>query len=63
MTQRTLRLFLSSTFRDFGEERDLLVRQVFPALRARLKDLAQPCSQQPSGTLASRSVAFGLVYS
>ena len=30
--------FLSSTFRDFGEERDLLVRQVFPALCARLKD-------------------------
>ncbi len=35
---RTVRIFLSSTFRDFGEERDLLVRQVFPALRARLKD-------------------------
>ena len=35
---RTVRLFLSSTFRDFGEERDLLVRRVFPALRARLKD-------------------------
>ena len=35
---RTVRLFLSSTFRDFGEERDLLVRKVFPALRARLKD-------------------------
>ena len=35
---RTIRIFLSSTFRDFGEERDLLVRKVFPALRARLKD-------------------------
>ena len=35
---RTLRLFLSSTFGDFGEERDLLVCKVFPALRARLKD-------------------------
>ncbi len=35
---RTVRIFLSSTFRDFGEERDLLVRQVFPALRARLKE-------------------------
>lgn len=34
----SVRVFLSSTFRDFGEERDLLVRQVFPALRARLKD-------------------------
>jgi tetratricopeptide (TPR) repeat protein len=35
---RTVRIFLSSTFRDFGEERDLLVKRVFPALRARLKD-------------------------
>jgi len=38
MNNRSIRIFLSSTFRDFGEERDLLVRQVFPALRARLKD-------------------------
>jgi nephrocystin-3 len=35
---RSVRIFLSSTFRDFGEERDLLVRKVFPALRSRLKD-------------------------
>jgi nephrocystin-3 len=35
---RSVRIFLSSTFRDFGEERDLLVRRVFPSLRARLKD-------------------------
>jgi hypothetical protein len=35
---RTARIFLSSTFRDFGEERDLLVRKVFPGLRSRLKD-------------------------
>jgi hypothetical protein len=35
---RTIRVFLSSTFRDFGEERDLLVKRVFPALRARLRD-------------------------
>ena len=35
---RTARIFISSTFRDFGEERDLLVRKVFPGLRARLKD-------------------------
>ena len=34
----TVRIFLSSTFRDFGEERDLLVRKVFPKLRARLRD-------------------------
>lgn len=34
---RRIRIFLSSTFRDFGEERDLLVSKVFPALRARLK--------------------------
>jgi hypothetical protein len=38
VTQRVIRIFLSSTFRDFGEERDLLVKRVFPALRARLKD-------------------------
>jgi len=35
---RSVRVFLSSTFRDFGEERDLLIKQVFPALRRRLKD-------------------------
>ena len=38
MTSPIARIFLSSTFRDFGEERDLLVRRVFPALRARLKE-------------------------
>ncbi len=37
-SSRTVRLFLSSTFRDFGEERDLLIKRVFPALRARLKE-------------------------
>ena len=41
MPNRTIRFFLSSTFRDFGEERDLLIKQVFPALRARLKDLIE----------------------
>jgi hypothetical protein len=35
---RTVRIFQSSTFRDFGEERDLLVRKVFPGLRARLRE-------------------------
>jgi len=30
---RTVRIFLSSTFRDFAPERDLLVRKVFPELR------------------------------
>lgn len=35
---RTARIFLSSTFRDFAEERDLLVKRVFPALRARLRE-------------------------
>ena len=35
---RSVRIFLSSTFRDFGEERDLLVRKVFPALRAKLRE-------------------------
>ncbi|WP_247116052.1 tetratricopeptide repeat protein [Marinobacter sp. S6332] len=36
--QRAVRVFLSSTFRDFTKERDLLVRQVFPTLRARLAE-------------------------
>jgi hypothetical protein len=35
---RSVRIFLSSTFRDYGEERDLLVRKVFPNLRAKFKD-------------------------
>ena len=35
---RTIRIFLSGTFRDFSEERELLVKRVFPALRSRLKD-------------------------
>ncbi|MBU3617288.1 tetratricopeptide repeat protein [Polynucleobacter sp. JS-Polo-80-F4] len=38
MQNRSIRIFLSSTFRDYGEERDLLVRKVFPNLRAKLKD-------------------------
>ena len=38
MSSPVARVFLSSTFRDFGEERDLLVRRVFPALRARLRE-------------------------
>ncbi|WP_108646463.1 tetratricopeptide repeat protein [Polynucleobacter rarus] len=38
MQNRSVRIFLSSTFRDYGEERDLLVRKVFPNLRAKLKD-------------------------
>ena len=37
MSGRVVRIFLSSTFRDFGEERDLLVRRLFPTLRARLQ--------------------------
>ena len=35
---REIRVFLSSTFRDFMAERDLLVKQVFPSLRRRAKD-------------------------
>ena len=38
LNSRTVRIFLSSTFRDFGEERDLLVRKVFPGLRAQLRE-------------------------
>ena len=28
-TSRVVRVFISSTFRDFGEERDLLMKRVF----------------------------------
>ena len=35
---RVARIFISSTFRDFSEERDLLVNKVFPALRSQLKE-------------------------
>ena len=35
---RQIRMFLSSTFRDFMQERDLLVKQVFPALRRRAQE-------------------------
>ena len=34
---RSVRVFLSSTFRDFDEERKLLVNEVFPSLRQKLK--------------------------
>jgi WD40 repeat protein len=37
-TSRVVRVFLSSTFRDFSEERDLLVRKVFPELRRRCRE-------------------------
>jgi hypothetical protein len=35
---RLVRVFLSSTFRDFAEERDLLVRKVFPELRRKCRE-------------------------
>ena len=35
---REVRVFLSSTFRDFMEERELLVKQVFPALNRRARE-------------------------
>ena len=35
---RVIRVFLSSTFRDFMEERDLLVKQVFPELRRKARE-------------------------
>ncbi len=35
---RTVRVFLSSTFRDFAEERDLLARKVFPELRRKCRE-------------------------
>jgi tetratricopeptide (TPR) repeat protein len=38
MNSSVARIFLSSTFRDFGEERELLAKRVFPALRKRLQE-------------------------
>jgi tetratricopeptide (TPR) repeat protein len=38
MSSNLARVFISSTFRDFTEERDLLVKRVFPALRAKLRE-------------------------
>jgi hypothetical protein len=35
---RTVRVFLSSTFRDFAGERDLLVKTIFPELRRRCRE-------------------------
>ena len=37
-SSRTIRIFISSTFRDFAIERDLLVRKVFPELRRRCRE-------------------------
>jgi len=34
---KTIRVFISSTFRDFHSERDYLVKYVFPELRAKLE--------------------------
>ncbi|MFZ9882531.1 MAG: DUF4062 domain-containing protein, partial [Phycisphaerales bacterium] len=34
---RVVRVFISSTFRDFGAERDLLMKRVFPELRLRAR--------------------------
>ncbi|NDD91995.1 DUF4062 domain-containing protein, partial [bacterium] len=36
--QRQIRVFLSSTFVDFMEERELLVKRVFPALNRRARE-------------------------
>lgn len=36
LPRRTVRVFVSSTFRDMHAERDHLVKVVFPALRERL---------------------------
>jgi hypothetical protein len=35
---RTVRVFLSSTFRDFAGERELLVKTIFPELRRRCRE-------------------------
>ena len=38
LASRQIRVFLSSTFRDFMDERDLLVKQVFPELRRKARE-------------------------
>jgi hypothetical protein len=35
---RVVRIFISSTFRDFAGERDILVRKIFPELRRRCRE-------------------------
>ena len=35
---RVVRVFISSTFRDFGVERDLLIKRVLPELRRRSRE-------------------------
>jgi nephrocystin-3 len=37
-SSRTVRVFISSTFRDFAEERDLLIKKVFPELRRKCRE-------------------------
>ena len=37
-SSRVVRVFISSTFRDFGVDRDLLTKRVFPELRRRARD-------------------------
>ena len=39
-TWKTVRVFISSTFRDMHAERDHLVKVVFPALREELESTA-----------------------
>ena len=56
---RAVRIFLSSTFRDFGEERDLLVKRVFPALRARLRDRARVCDVCEEVLLICKCLSLG----
>ena len=35
---RVVRIFISSTFRDFAGERNILVRKIFPELRRRCRE-------------------------
>ena len=51
---RTVRIFLSSTFRDFAEERDLLVQRVFTAPL----ELASPSALARNGW-TSRTLKVG----
>ena len=38
LDRKQVRVFISSTFRDFMQERDLLVKQIFPSLRRKAQE-------------------------
>ena len=69
-TWQTVRIFISSTFRDMHSERDYLVKVVFPALRAELEkyrvhlvdiDLRWGVTQEQSDNDEALAVCLGQI--